>query len=61
MKEDWQVELADGKRGLSVEELGKLGVCRISVGSGLYSQYMDGLWRKAERILRGGQLWSEEN
>jgi 2-methylisocitrate lyase-like PEP mutase family enzyme len=55
------VKLADGKNGLSVEELGKLGVCRISMGSGLYSQDMDGLRKKAERILRGGQLWSEEN
>jgi 2-methylisocitrate lyase-like PEP mutase family enzyme len=55
------VKLADGKNGLSVEELGKLGVCRISIGSGLYSQDMDGLRKKAERILRGGQLWSEKN
>jgi 2-methylisocitrate lyase-like PEP mutase family enzyme len=55
------VKLADGKNGLSVEELGKLGVCRISVGAGLYCQDMDCLRKKAERILGGGQLWSEED
>jgi len=54
------VKLADGKDGLSVKELAELGVCRISMGAGLYSNDMDGLRKKAERILKGGQLWNEE-
>jgi 2-methylisocitrate lyase-like PEP mutase family enzyme len=53
------VKLADGKDGLSVKELTELGVCRISIGAGLYSHDMDALRKKAERILRSGQFWSE--
>jgi 2-methylisocitrate lyase-like PEP mutase family enzyme len=55
------VKLADGKDGLSVKELAELGVCRISMGAGLYSHDMDALRKKAERILKGGQFWSEVN
>jgi 2-methylisocitrate lyase-like PEP mutase family enzyme len=55
------VKLANGKDGLSVKELAELGVCRISIGAGLYSHDMDALRKKAERILRGGQFWNEEN
>jgi 2-methylisocitrate lyase-like PEP mutase family enzyme len=53
------VKLADGKDGLSVKQLQELGVCRISMGAGLYSDDMSRLQKKAERVLRGGQLWSE--
>jgi 2-methylisocitrate lyase-like PEP mutase family enzyme len=53
------VKLADGRDGLSVKELTELGVCRISMGAGLYSDDMDALQKKAERILKGGQLWVE--
>jgi len=52
------VKLADGKDGLSVKELAELGVCRISMGGGLYGNDMHALRNKAERVLRGGQLWS---
>lgn len=53
------VKLADGQDGLSVKQLAELGVCRISMGAGLYSSDIDGLRKKAERILKGGKLWSE--
>jgi 2-methylisocitrate lyase-like PEP mutase family enzyme len=53
------VKLANGKGGLSVKELAQLGVCRISIGAGLYSDDMDALRKKAERILKGGQFWKE--
>jgi 2-methylisocitrate lyase-like PEP mutase family enzyme len=53
------VKLADGRDGLSVKELTELGVCRVSMGAGLYSDDMDALRKKAERILKGGQLWVE--
>jgi 2-methylisocitrate lyase-like PEP mutase family enzyme len=51
------VKLADGKDGLPVKELAEIGVCRVSIGAGLYSHDMNGLRRKAERILKGGQFW----
>jgi 2-methylisocitrate lyase-like PEP mutase family enzyme len=53
------VKLADDKTGLSVKELAELGVCRTSVGPSLYSKDIAALKRKAERILKGGQLWAE--
>ncbi|KAE9375840.1 Phosphoenolpyruvate/pyruvate domain-containing protein [Stipitochalara longipes BDJ] len=55
------VKLADGKDGLSVKELAELGVCRISMGGGLYSKDMHSVRIKADWILKGGQLWSEED
>jgi len=53
------VKLADDKDGLSVKELAELGVCRISIGGSLYSKDIAALKRKADRILKGGQLWAE--
>ena len=55
------VKLADGENGLSVKELAELGVCRVSMGAGLYSNDMHALRIKAERVLRGGQLWNQGN
>jgi 2-methylisocitrate lyase-like PEP mutase family enzyme len=52
------VKLADGETGLSVRELAEIGVCRISVGPSLWVEAMNAVKRGAERILKGGQLWS---
>jgi 2-methylisocitrate lyase-like PEP mutase family enzyme len=54
------VKLADGKDGLSAKKVAELGVCRISMGAGLYTDDMDILQKNAERILKGAQLWNEE-
>jgi 2-methylisocitrate lyase-like PEP mutase family enzyme len=52
------VKLADGEKGLSARELAQIGICRISVGPSLWVEAMRAVKKGAERILRGGQLWS---
>jgi 2-methylisocitrate lyase-like PEP mutase family enzyme len=52
------VKLTPGKEGLSVKELAKLGVCRISIGGGLKGHDIGTLKKTAERVLTGGQLYS---
>ena len=55
------VKFADGENGPSVKELDELGVCRVSMGAGLYTNDMHALRIKADRVLRGGKLWSVGN
>lgn len=55
------VRLTPGKEGLSPKELAEMGVCRVSVGGGLQGSDLQRLKRTGERVLSGGQLWSESN
>jgi 2-methylisocitrate lyase-like PEP mutase family enzyme len=50
------VKLSDEPDGLTVDELAKMGVARISVGPSLYLAAMDAFKSTARRILEGGRL-----
>jgi 2-methylisocitrate lyase-like PEP mutase family enzyme len=52
------VKLSDRVDGLSVRDLAEIGVCRVSVGPSLWTEAMKAVKKGAERVLRGGQLWS---
>ncbi|KAF8068933.1 phosphoenolpyruvate phosphomutase-domain-containing protein [Lyophyllum atratum] len=52
------VKLAEDEKGLSVNDLAAIGVCRISVGPSLWKEAMNAVKKSAERILNGGQLWA---
>ncbi|KAF9874936.1 hypothetical protein CkaCkLH20_07630 [Colletotrichum karsti] len=50
------VKLGDQPDALSTEELGNIGVARISVGPSLYHVAMNAMKQAAKRILSGGKL-----
>lgn len=50
------VKLGDQPDSLSTDELGKIGVARISVGPSLYLVAMNAMKDTAKRILSGGKL-----
>ncbi|KAH0432039.1 hypothetical protein CcaCcLH18_06694 [Colletotrichum camelliae] len=50
------VKLGDQPDSLSTDELGKIGVARISVGPSLYLVAMNAMKDTARRILSGGKL-----
>lgn len=50
------VKLSDREDGLSVEELGEIGVARISIGPSLWIAATETIVQTAGRILQGGKL-----